>query len=81
MIGRAIAKSTSGGTGVGPGASKYRLIIDESSWGWENSAQLEWGGRTIPLPSEECQGNNRACLTPLVSSSIWIDQKFSSVGM
>jgi len=30
-MGLAIANSTSGGTGVGPGASKYRFNIDDSS--------------------------------------------------
>jgi hypothetical protein len=31
-MGRAIARSTSGGTGVGPGANKYRFNIDRSSF-------------------------------------------------
>jgi hypothetical protein len=31
-MGLAMASNTSGGTGVGPGASRYRLSIDDSSW-------------------------------------------------
>src|SRR5215510_7173456 len=33
-MGLAIARSTSGGTGVGPGANKYRFNIDDSSSEW-----------------------------------------------
>jgi hypothetical protein len=31
MIGRAMANKTSGGTGVGPGAKRYRFNMNQSS--------------------------------------------------
>jgi hypothetical protein len=40
-MGRAIARRTSGGTGVGPGAKRYRFNIDRSSFDKPDGGQLE----------------------------------------
>jgi hypothetical protein len=58
-MGLAIANKTSGGTGVGPGANKYRFSIDRSSfddwWGtdWKRSG-------TLPLALGNCQESESA---------------------
>jgi hypothetical protein len=56
-MGRAIANSTSGGTGVGPGANKYRFNIDRSSFDgtWWDTDQKRGG--TLPFAPEDCQEN------------------------
>src|SRR4029077_4132936 len=68
-MGRAMASSTSGGTGVGPGASKYRFNIDCSSYRIKHETSYYAGRWDDTIAPKSCQGEEpcrHACFQTVV---------------